>query len=96
MKKYQVSIRFEMDEDFMNGIPEHRRFVNEMIQEGVIDHYVVTMESMKSWITFTADSKEEVEEYLQRSPLYRYWSYEIEELFVVDGHQYRLPALQFN
>jgi muconolactone delta-isomerase len=54
------------------------------------------MESMKSWITFTADSKEEVEEYLQRSPLYRYWTYEIEELFVVDGHQYRLPALQFN
>jgi muconolactone delta-isomerase len=85
-----------MDEDFMNEIPEHRRFVNEMIQEGVIDHYVVTMESMKSWITFTADSKEEVEEYLQRSPLYRYWTYEIEELFVVDGHQYRLPALQFN
>jgi muconolactone delta-isomerase len=96
MKKYQVTIQFEMDEEFMQAIPEHRTLVNRLIEDGVIDHYVVTMESMKSWITFTADSKAEVEEHLRESPLYRYWTYEIEELFVVDGHQYRLPALQFN
>jgi hypothetical protein len=96
MKKYQVTIQFEMDEEFMQAIPEHRTLVNRLIEDGVIDHYVVTMESMKSWITFTADSKSEVEEHLRDSPLYRYWTYEIEELFVVDGHQYRLPALQFN
>jgi len=32
----------------------------------------------------------------RRLYLQRYWTYEIEELFVVDGHQYRLPALQMN
>ena len=86
MKKFQVSIQFEMDENFMSAIPEH----------GIIDHYVVTMESQKAWITFTAESKEQVDDYLIKTPIYKYWTYEIEELFVVDGHQYRLPALQFN
>lgn len=96
MKKYQVSIQFEMDEDFMRSIPEHRALINRLIEEGIIDHYVVTMESQKAWITFTAESKDEVESYLVKSPIYSYWTYEIEELFVVDGHHYRLPALQFN
>ena len=96
MKKYQVSIHFEMDEDFMKAVPDHREIINQLIEDGVIDHYVVTMESQKSWITFSASSKAEVESHLKKSPLYPWWTYEIEELFVVDGHQYRLPALQFN
>ncbi len=85
-----------MDEEFMKAIPEHRAYVNELIESGIIDHYVVTMESQKSWITFSANNKNEIEDYLKKSPIYRYWTYEIEELYVVDGHQYRLPALQFN
>jgi muconolactone delta-isomerase len=85
-----------MDEDFMRAIPEHRAYINRLIEDGIIDHYVVTMESQKAWITFTAESKDEVEEHLVKSPIYAYWTYKIEELFVVDGHQYRLPALQFN
>jgi muconolactone delta-isomerase len=96
MKKYQVSISFEMDEKFMKMIPEHRAYINQLIESGVIDHYVVTMESQKAWVTFSGHSKQEVEDYLKKSPIFRYWTYEIEELFVVDGHQYRLPALQFN
>ncbi len=96
MKKFQVSIQFEMDEDFMTLIPEHRAYVNKLIENGIIDHYVVTMESQKAWITFTAESKEQVDDYLIKTPIYKYWTYQIEELFVVDGHQYRLPALQLN
>lgn len=96
MTKFQVSIKFEMDEEFMSHVPEHRALINRLIEDGVIDHYVVTMESQRSWITFSADSKAEVKEYLRRSPLHKFWTYEVEELFVVDGHQYRLPALQMN
>ena len=31
-----------------------------------------------------------------KSPLYKYWTYNIEELFVYDSQQYRLPKLQLN
>ena len=96
MKKFQVTIRFETDEEFMNLVPRHREYVDGLIESGIIDHYVVTLETQQAWITFSADSKSEVEEHLAKSPIYKYWSYEISELFVVDGQLYRLPALQLN
>ncbi|MBL7726966.1 MAG: hypothetical protein JNM68_04735, partial [Dinghuibacter sp.] len=52
--------------------------------------------SLSAWITFTAESREMIKTMLARSPLSRYWTYEIDELFVIDGYQYRLPAVQVN
>ncbi|MBO9634201.1 MAG: hypothetical protein J7578_13880 [Chitinophagaceae bacterium] len=96
MKKYQVTIHFEMDDDFTSLVPSHRVYINTLIEKGIIDQYVVSMESQRVWITFTAEDKDDVERYLQQSPLHRYWSYEIDELFVVDGQHYRLPAVRLN
>ena len=96
MAKFQVTIKFEMDDQFMTFVPSHRTYINHLIEKGIIDHYVVSMEAQKSWITFTANDKAEVEKYLLKSPLLKYWDYEIDELFVVDGKQYRLPGLQLN
>lgn len=96
MKKFQAIIKFYMDEDFTSFIPHHRTYVNYLINKGTIDSYAVSMESQTSWITLNAKSKSEVEEILEKSPLYKYWNFEIEELFVYDSQQFRLPALQFN
>jgi hypothetical protein len=96
MKKFQVTIQFEMDDDFMSLIPAHREYVNNLIEEGVIDQYVVSMESQQVWITFTAESKKEVETHLSKSPIYSYWTYDIDELYLYDGQNYRLPAVQMN
>lgn len=96
MKKYQVTIHFEMDDEFTALVPSHRVYINTLIEKGIIDQYVVSMESQRVWITFTAEDKDEIAEYLQKSPLHKYWSYEIDELFVVDGQHYRLPAVRLN
>ncbi|MBS1668691.1 MAG: hypothetical protein JST58_15035 [Bacteroidetes bacterium] len=96
MPKFQVTIKFEMDDEFMTLVPPHRTYIDHLINKGIIDYYVVSMESMHSWITFTADDKNEVEGYLLKSPLHKYWDYQIDELFVVDGNQYRLPGVQLN
>jgi hypothetical protein len=96
MHKFQVSIKFSMDDDFMSFVPSHRTYINHLINKGIIDYYVVSMESQRSWITFSAENKEEVEAYLIKSPLFKYWDYEIDELFVIDGNQYRLPGVQLN
>jgi hypothetical protein len=85
-----------MNEEFGSLIPAHRTFVNRLIKQGVIDHYVVTMETQQVWITMTAEDKESVEKYLSKSPLFPYWTFTINELFVVDGLHYRLPAMQMN
>lgn len=96
MKKFQVTIHFEMDDEFTSLVPSHRVYINTLIEKGIIDQYVVSMESQRVWITFTAENKEEVDDYLLKSPLYKYWSHEIDELFVVDGQHYRLPAVRLN
>ena len=96
MSKYQVTIRFEMTDEFMQLVPEHRSFINDLIEKGVIDHYVVTMESQRVWITINATGKREVKKILSKSPLFKYWKMEIVELFVIDGQHYRLPAVQLN
>jgi hypothetical protein len=54
------------------------------------------METQTSWITINAMSKKEVLDLLVKSPLSKYWSYEVYELFVYDSQSTRLPAVQLN
>jgi hypothetical protein len=96
MKKYQVIISFEMDEDFMSLVPPHRTYVNYLLNKGIIDSYAVSMETQNSWITINANNKKEVKELIEKSPLIKYWNYEIVELFVYDSQSTRLPAVQLN
>ncbi len=94
--KYQVTLHFEMDDEFMNLVPPHRVYINELIDKSIIDYYTVSMETQRCWIIMNALTKKEVTAYLKKSPLYKYWSIEIDELFVYDAQNYRLPALQLN
>jgi muconolactone delta-isomerase len=96
MRKFQVTILFDMNDEFAALVPAHRTYINRLIEQGVIDHYVVTMESQRVWITFSAEDKDAVEKHLSNSPLFKFWTYEIDELFVVDGLHYRLPVMQLN
>jgi hypothetical protein len=96
MKKFQAIISFEMDEDFMSLVPPHRTYINYLLNKGIIDSYAVSMEVLNSWITINANSKKEVEDYLNKSPLSKYWNFEIVELFVYDSQSTRLPAVQLN
>ena len=96
MQKYLATIHFEMGEDFMDLVPPHRTYINFLINKGVIDHYAVSMETQRSWITLNAKDKKEVEKILKKSPLFKYWTFEIDELFVLDGQNYRLPEVNPN
>ena len=96
MKKFQAIISFEMDEDFMSLVPPHRTYINYLLNKGIIDSYAVSMEVQNSWITINANTKKEVKDYLDKSPLSKYWNYEIVELFVYDSQSTWLPAVQLN
>ena len=78
MQKYQVTIHFEMSNDFMDLVPPHRTYINYLINIGTIDHYAVSMETQRSWITLNAESKKGVEIILTKSPLFKFWTFEID------------------
>ena len=96
MKKFQAIITFDMDEEFMTLVPPHRTYINYLLNKGIIDSYAVSMEVQKSWITINANDKKQVIDYLDKSPLSKYWDYDIVELFVYDSQSTRLPAVHLN
>lgn len=85
-----------MSEEFMEWVPPHRTYINYLINKDVIDQYAVSMETHRSWITLNAETKEDVEKILKKSSLFKFWNFEIDELFVLDGQHFRLPAVQPN
>ena len=80
----------------MELVPPHRTYINYLINKDIVDQYAVSMETQRVWITLNAKSKSEAEEFLKKSPLFKFWTFEIDELFVIDGYHYRLPAVQPN
>jgi hypothetical protein len=96
MNKYLVTITFKWNEDSMNIIPKHREYINRLIDDQVIEHYVVSMEIQTVWVTINASSKTEVRKVLSKSPFYKFWKLEINELIIWDGQNYRLPVVQLN
>jgi len=80
----------------MKLIPAHRDLISTLIDENVIDHYIVSMEVETTWITMNANNKLEIKKLLSPSPLYKKWKVEINELMVWDGQNYRLPVVQLN
>ena len=96
MKKFQVAIQFITDKDFMDLVPEHKTFINYLISKDVIEHYAVSMESQRIWITLNAKDRPAIEKILSKSPLFPYFTFEIHDLFALDGQNYRLPTLQMN
>jgi len=85
-----------MDDEFMKLVPQHRTYINYLINKEIIDQYAVSMETQRVWITLNSESKKEIEKLLEKSPLFKYWKFEIDELFVLDGQHFRLPAVQPN
>ena len=96
MNKYLVTVAFEWNEETMKIIPEHRDYINSLIDDQVIEHYAVSMEIQTVWVTINARSKKDVREILSKSPFYKFWKLEVHELIIWDGQNYRLPAVQLN
>jgi len=95
-KTFLVTIKFKLSDDFMSHVPRHRTYINMLINTNVIESYAVSMETHRSWIIINAQTKNEVEQLLMKSSLYKFWTYEIDELFVYDSQNFRLPKLQLN
>ncbi len=94
--KYQVLIKFEIDEEFMALVPAHRSYINFLINKAIVDSYIVCLEIKQAYLTLNAENKIAAKAILKKSPLYRFWTYDIHEVFVYDGQMYRLPTLQLN
>ncbi len=96
MPRYQVTGTFFVDEDFMQIVPIHRAYIDDLITKKIIEHYIVSMDKQEIWITLTAATKAEADQLMQHMPLAKYIEWEIAEVFIYDGINYRLPVYVLN
>ncbi len=96
MNKYQVSVSFSVEGNFMSHVQAHRAYINSLILKGVIDQYAISAERGQGWITMNARNKKEIVKYLEKSPLFPYFLLEIDDLMVFDGKAMRFPRLVLN
>jgi hypothetical protein len=96
MKKYLITATFHWTEEMMEQLQEHRELIDHLIDDQVIEHYIVSMEIQTVWITLNASTKREARGLLAKSPFYKHWKIVVNELMVWDGQSYRLPAVQLN
>jgi hypothetical protein len=96
MNKYLAIIEFVWNEQAMNIIQEHREYINNLIDDQVIEHYAVSMEIQTVWDTINAQNKMSARKLLNKSPFKKFWKLQIHELIIWDGQNYRLPIVQLN
>lgn len=75
----------ELDEEFMEMIPEQREIVNRMMSEGILKSYSLAMDRSVLWVVVSADSEFEVMEIIAQMPLSDYMQPFISELMFHNG-----------
>lgn len=97
MNKYLVTFYLlELDAKFWQLIPEHREMVNDLLLKEVIETYGVNMERTKGWITLNAKDETSVIDIIEAFPISRYYTYDIDQLFIFDNALGLMPKMVFN
>jgi len=84
-------------EDFIALIPRHRAFINQLIEDYVVEAYAISADRTQGWVTMNGQSLEAVRVVVQKFPLYSFFtSVEISELFIFDSAYSRFPRISLN
>jgi hypothetical protein len=98
MKRYMVQIWLvqNLGVDFMEVVPYHRIYINELMERGVISTYAIKADRSMGWINMNGKDEEEIESYVRKFPIFKFFTYEISELMIFDNEAYRIPKMSLN
>jgi hypothetical protein len=86
MKKYLCTFYLPdlLEDDFWAIIPSHRQQINELMREEVIITYSVNGLRTKGWVVLNAESEMEAAAMIDKFPIRKFITYELDELFIFD------------
>ncbi|MEL6591404.1 MAG: muconolactone Delta-isomerase family protein [Bacteroidota bacterium] len=98
MNQYMVEIDLPalMTQQFMSLVPSQRAMVNELMSEGRIDSYTLSLDRRRLWVIFIAETESEVNEALDGFPIMPYCSAEVSELMFHNTMTRELPVISLN
>ena len=98
MSFYQANIDLptELSPEFVAMIPKQRTKVNELMGEGKIRQYSLSLDRSKLWVTFLAESEESVMDMIATFPMVNYMKFEIVALAFHEQVTLSLPKVSLN
>lgn len=98
MNQYMVEIDLPtlMTQQFISLIPAQRSMVNELMSDGKIDSYTLSMDRSRLWVIFLMDTESEVIELLESFPIIPYCEFELSELMFHNTMTRQLPVISLN
>lgn len=99
MAKFMVTLQLPVvfTDDFVALIPRHRAFINQLIEENVVEAYAISADRTQGWITMNGQDAETIRLVVQKFPLYTFFTgLEINELFIFDSVNSRFPPISLN
>ena len=70
--------------------------VNQLLTEGKILNYALSLENSKLWVVFVAQSESDLMEMVQRLPLTRFMKLRVNELTFYNSFNAFIPAFSVN
>lgn len=67
-------------EEFMQLIPSQRAYIDDLIVEGKVTSYAVSLDKTKLWAVIVADTELEAINIITRFPIFDHMQYELHEL----------------
>lgn len=98
MDHYLIDIDLpeEPDDEYISLIPEQRAQINQLMQDGIVTSYSLSMDRSKLWATVVAENEKAVGRILTTFPLIIYMVYSIHKLAFHNTAQYSMPPISLN
>ena len=91
-----VNLHSHHSDEFLKLIPSQRTVVNNMMFEGKITSYCVSVDRSKLWITIVAKNEEDVLEQLSKFPLIHFMDCEIAPLLFYNSTYQTFSQISLN
>lgn len=97
---FQFMVEFTMppvlNDKFTSTIPAQRAKINQMFSSGKIVSYAVSLENLKVWAVFNAETETEATELARELPLTKYMKFRVNTLTFMNILTARVPSFSVN
>ncbi|HRF77368.1 MAG TPA: muconolactone Delta-isomerase family protein [Chitinophagales bacterium] len=98
MPEFMVDVNLHdvNSDEFLKLIPSQRAIVNDLLFEGKITSYCVSVDRSKLWITMVANDEEDIIEQLAKFPLINFMDCEIAPLLFYNSSYQTFSHISLN
>ncbi|MFC7669106.1 hypothetical protein ACFQT0_18425 [Hymenobacter humi] len=99
MPTFVVTMRLPdtYDEEFIALIPSHRDFINQLLNEKVVEVYAISSDRSRGWVTMNGDNAAAVQAVVEQFPsTTTYMAWKLMSLFIFDSAASRFPHISLN